>query len=130
MARRRRSPPALLTLHDAAAAVGLSVPTLRRHIRSGRLRAERIRGKYGPEYRVDARALAVLGLPVTLPPRRSPAIAPPRRHAGVESDALARLLAELGALRQELRDLRRALAELTARLPGAEPGRSGRARRR
>lgn len=41
-----------LTLREAAAALGLSVGTVRGHIRAGRLKAGREVGKYGPEYRI------------------------------------------------------------------------------
>jgi hypothetical protein len=128
--RRRRTPPDLLTLHDAAAAIGLSVATLRRHIRSGRLRAERIRGKYGPEYRIAPRALTALGLPLQLPLPRPRAETSRRPPARVDHDVVARLIAELGALREELHRLGSALAGLTARLAEARPARPGRAKRR
>jgi hypothetical protein len=47
-----------LTLREAAAAVGLSMGTLRGHIREGRLAAEQVTGKYGPEYRIRPAVLA------------------------------------------------------------------------
>jgi len=72
-----------MTLREAAEHVGLSVTTLRRYIRSGRLAAEKRPGRYGPEYFVSAQALAGAGFggdprPLTLPepvprPLRSPA---------------------------------------------------------
>lgn len=117
MAAKRRSVRRPLRLPEAAAAVGLSVSTLRRHIRSGRLRAERVRGKYGPEYRITYAALAALGLPVRrLPPR--PAASPtPDRIWRDALTAVARLAAaleplpaELTALRREVRRLRQTLA--------------------
>jgi excisionase family DNA binding protein len=46
-----------MTLREAAARVNLSVTTLRRYIRSGRLRAEKLPGRYGPEYFVSWNAL-------------------------------------------------------------------------
>lgn len=43
----------MLTLRHAAARTGLSATTLRRYIKSGRLPARLIPGRYGPEYVVD-----------------------------------------------------------------------------
>ncbi len=113
-----------LTLAEAAAAVGLSVKTLRRHIGRGRLRAERVRGKYGEEYRIDPAALAALGLPVRLPPPRpekppaGPAIRPLWHGVKALADTLEPVRAELVELRREIRRLERALALLTTRLAG------------
>ncbi len=42
-----------MTLREAADRAGLSVTTLRRYIRAGRLRAEKRPGRYGPEYFVS-----------------------------------------------------------------------------
>ena len=50
-----------LTLRDAADRTRLSVTTLRRYIRSGRLIAERTPGRYGPEYTVTLLALEQAG---------------------------------------------------------------------
>ena len=47
----------LMTLRQAADRTGLSATTLRRYIKSGRLRARLIPGRYGPEYVVDIAAL-------------------------------------------------------------------------
>ena len=52
----------LMTLRQAADATGLSATTLRRYIKSGRLRARLIPGRYGPEYVVDIAALEAAGL--------------------------------------------------------------------
>lgn len=52
----------LMTLRQAADATGLSATTLRRYIKSGRLRARLIPGRYGPEYVVDVAALEAAGL--------------------------------------------------------------------
>lgn len=46
-----------MTLRAAAARTGLSATTLRRYIKSGRLRARLIPGRYGPEYVVDDEGL-------------------------------------------------------------------------
>ena len=51
-----------LTLRDAAERTSRSVTTLRRYIRSGRLRADKTHGRYGPEYLIDQEALSAAGL--------------------------------------------------------------------
>ena len=51
-----------LTLRGAADRTGLSITTLRRYIRSGRLAAEMSPGRYGPEYYVSIEALGNAGL--------------------------------------------------------------------
>jgi len=47
-----------LTLREAAAALGLSMGTVRGHIRAGRLAAVQSVGKYGPEWRIRPAVLA------------------------------------------------------------------------
>lgn len=56
MAAQRREQD--LTLREAAAAVGLSVGTIRAHIRAGRLTPPQVTGKWGPEYRIPPAMLA------------------------------------------------------------------------
>src|SRR5262245_36346469 len=51
-----------MTLREAAERTDRSVTTLRRYIRSGRLRAEMREGRYGPEYFVSAQDLSEAGL--------------------------------------------------------------------
>ncbi|MBZ5639445.1 MAG: helix-turn-helix domain-containing protein [Acidobacteriia bacterium] len=51
-----------MTLREAAERVGLSVTTLRRYIRRGRLRAEKLAGRFGPEYFVSDEGLETAGL--------------------------------------------------------------------
>jgi hypothetical protein len=51
-----------MTLREAARRSSRSVTTLRRYIRSGRLAAQKRRGRFGPEYFVSERALAEAGL--------------------------------------------------------------------
>lgn len=51
-----------MTLREAAARTARSVTTLRRYIRSGRLVAEKRRGRFGPEYLVSEQALSEAGL--------------------------------------------------------------------
>lgn len=119
---KRQRPRRALTLPEAAAAVGLSVKTLRRHISRGRLRAERVRGKYGEEYRIKPAALAALGLPVRLPPPRpegqprDPALRLVWHEVKALADTLESTRSELAALRAELRRLERTLAVFANRL--------------
>ena len=47
-----RDKAADLTLRETAAALGLSVGTVRAHVKAGRLAASQAVGKYGPEYRL------------------------------------------------------------------------------
>ena len=42
-----------LTIAEAAEALGLSQRTIRRHIKSGKIRAELMPGQYGDEYRIN-----------------------------------------------------------------------------
>lgn len=51
-----------MTLREAADRTARSVTTLRRYIRSGRLRAEMRPGRYGPEYFIACDALAQAGV--------------------------------------------------------------------
>lgn len=51
-----------MNLREAAERTRRSITTLRRYIRSGRLRAEKIRGRYGPEYFVSEDQLRQAGL--------------------------------------------------------------------
>lgn len=53
-----------LSLREAATRTSLSVTTLRRYIRSGRLRAEKRNGRFGPEYFVSEGDLESAGLDV------------------------------------------------------------------
>ena len=53
-----------LSLREAATRTSLSVTTLRRYIRSGRLRAEKCNGRFGPEYFVSEGDLEAAGLDV------------------------------------------------------------------
>ena len=60
-----------LTLREAARRTSRSVTTLRRYIRSGRLAADKRKGRFGPEYFVSHEALGAAGIAVTdeAPPR-------------------------------------------------------------
>lgn len=78
-----------MTLREAAERTSRSVTTLRRYIRSGRLRAEKKAGRYGPEYFVSEDDLAAAGL--KLGPGTSLVPQAPRPLA---PDALDRVLRE------------------------------------
>jgi hypothetical protein len=74
-----------MSLRDAADRVSLSVTTLRRYIRSGRLRAEKLSGRFGPEYFVSDEGLLEAGLEgsarsenLPAPVRGQPRSLPPR----------------------------------------------------
>lgn len=64
-----------ITLREAAARTSRSITTLRRYIRSNRLRAEKRHGRFGPEYFVSLADLAEAGLEPG-PPDESAALVP------------------------------------------------------
>ncbi len=61
-----------MTLREAAERAGLSVTTLRRYIRNGKLRAEKRPGRYGPEYFVSDQDFAGAGIADDSAPRNLP----------------------------------------------------------
>ena len=65
-----------ISLREAAERTSRSVTTLRRYIRSGRLRADKLPGRFGPEYFVTADQLEAAGCDAPGP--GSVAIVPPR----------------------------------------------------
>ncbi len=87
------------SLREAAMRTSLSVTTLRRYIRSGRLRAEKQNGRFGPEYFVSPDDLAAAGL--DLAPASPPAL---RTGADLQAAPLERFLREAvpGDLYREL----------------------------
>jgi len=76
-----------MTLREAAHRTSRSVTTLRRYIRSGRLVAEKRRGRFGPEYLVSTEALADAGLETDdeSPPRELAPRAPSRAVSAAAS---------------------------------------------
>jgi len=84
-----------LTLREAAAALGLSVGTVRGHIRAGRLAAEQQAGKYGPEYRIRPAVLTAFAA----------------ERLGLKLDAAALRRPRQGATGQTLSDDSRELYE-------------------
>ena len=75
-----------MTLREAAGRTSRSVTTLRRYIRSGRLRAEKRNGRYGPEYFVSVHDLSEAGLQA-----ESAGLQP---SAPIEPDSLERVIRE------------------------------------
>lgn len=73
-----------LSLREAAARTSVSVTTLRRYIRSGRLRAEKRNGRFGPEYFVAESDLAAAGLETG----QTPGLAPLRPVSAPPSESL------------------------------------------
>lgn len=76
------------SLREAAARTSLSVTTLRRYIRGGRLRAEKQNGRFGPEYFVSEGDLAEAGLDLS----PTTALAPSPRTAEAATGQLERIL--------------------------------------
>ena len=97
------------TLSDAAAELGVSVKTVRRAIKSGRVPARLVDGPRGPEYRVDIRALNTggprIGKDRVRTPHRTPVLAsaPASSIAPEEINQLAERLASLEAEVNQLR---------------------------
>lgn len=96
----------IMTLREAARRTARSVTTLRRYIRSGRLSAEKQRGRFGPEYFVSEEALAAAGLEATEPePRdltRRPAPAPLAESPPAEPTVPVFLFQELQMKHEQL----------------------------
>ena len=61
-----------MSLREASARTSLSITTLRRYIRSGRLHAEKLQGRFGPEYFVSPRDLESAGVEPLDGPRATP----------------------------------------------------------
>jgi hypothetical protein len=76
-----------LSLREAALRTARSVTTLRRHIRSGRLHADKLGGRFGPEYFVTPEQLDAAGIDVA---PAGTALAAPALAAAGETAALAR----------------------------------------
>lgn len=66
----------LLTIREAAQLVGRTPATIRRYIRSGRLKAEKEIGKFGEEYKIGREDLLALGFTAQsdLPARTAPSV--------------------------------------------------------
>ena len=71
-----------MTLREAAEQTSRSITTLRRYIRSGRLRAEKQDGRFGPEYFVSQQDLGRAGLSPESPEHRGAALASRSEGAG------------------------------------------------
>lgn len=66
----------LLTIREASQLVGRTPATIRRYIRSGRLKADKELGKFGEEYKIRREDLLALGLAAQsdLPARTAPSV--------------------------------------------------------
>jgi len=75
-----------MTLREAAIKTARSVTTLRRHIRSGRLAADKIPGRFGPEYFVTDEQLAAARLETAAvaPPAEAPSRSIVKRAAAAD----------------------------------------------
>ncbi len=105
---------AWITVKETASRLGVTTRTVRLWIEAGKLSGERIRGKYGPEWRVPAAQVEALverqeSRSVLLDTASAPGA---QRPAAV----LAALAAELTSLRQEIAEQRRLLASLDSAL--------------
>src|SRR5213594_1599936 len=73
----------LLTIREASRLIGRTPATVRRYIRSGRLKADKEIGKFGEEYKIRREDLLALGFPAPseLPARVEPSV-PSARESG------------------------------------------------
>jgi len=73
----------LLTIREASQLIGRTPATVRRYIRSGRLKADKEIGKFGEEYKIRREDLLALGFPAPseLPARVEPSV-PSARESG------------------------------------------------
>lgn len=92
-----------MSLREASERTARSVTTLRRYIRSGRLRADKLPGRFGPEYFVTIEQLGAAGLDAP-DPGSAPADPPPRGETALAARATAALGAINAPLERLLRD--------------------------
>lgn len=139
---RTQSPPEVegLTVTEAASAYGVSVSTIRRLLKAGRLAGVLVPGPKGSEYRVNGDDLAALGYRVKETPGGARLTA---ARASLEAEELAGQVARLESelelervrreaaereaevLAQSLDDLRVVISKLPAALPAGEKPRRG-----
>lgn len=97
-----RNASADLTLREAAKVLGLSMSTVRAYVKSGKLQAATVAGKWGPEYRLRPTVVAAYGA----------------EHLGLELDADALTRVAKGqageALAEDVRELYERLLTVTA----------------
>jgi len=72
-----------LTIREASEAIGRAPATIRRYIKSGRLPAEKERGKFGEEFKIHPEALQALGIV-----RGSPLATRPSRQESLPARSL------------------------------------------
>lgn len=94
-----RDKPADLTLRESAAALGLSVGTVRAHIRAGRLHATQVVAKHGPEYRLRPAVVAAFGAE--------------RLGLELDADSLGKPAPPVGAVGEDVRELYERLLQAT-----------------
>jgi len=69
----------LLTIREASQLIGRTSATVRRYIRSGRLRAEKEMGKFGEEYKIRREDLLALGFSTAMVPSHEASHMPVRQ---------------------------------------------------
>jgi len=95
----------LLTIREASRLIGRTPATVRRYIRSGRLKAEKEIGKFGEEYKIRREDLQALGFSTDggdLPVRVQPAVPAPREATPQELMVPASLYNELLAKHEQI----------------------------
>jgi hypothetical protein len=98
------TPPQRVTLRLAARAAGVSEVTLRKHLKAGKIEAERTAGKYGEVWSVDVDSLAAFvrqqyGRRLAAIPATAASGDTAQRDSGASAEAL---VARIEALSQEL----------------------------
>ena len=86
-----------LTLREAAQRTSRSITTLRRYIRSGRLRAEKRFGRFGPEYFLSPQDLASAGFDLDGDSERAPVAPAPAETLPVPTAANTAIEAPVAA---------------------------------
>lgn len=91
-----------LTIAEAAEALGLSERTIRRQIKSGKIKAELVPGRYGTEYRISGLGERAVARPAV---DKTPASTLDRTPASVLDKTLDKALDMVKALQQEKAEL-------------------------
>src|SRR5437867_988695 len=119
----------LLTIREASRLIGRTPATVRRYIRSGRLRAEKEPGKFGEEYKIRREDLLSLGftadgeLPVHVVEERNIEITLLQEKVKRLEAAAAHAAADEGLDKNmaEIRQKERDIAKIEAEEPGVAP---------
>jgi len=105
-----------LTIAEAAEALGLSQRTIRRHIKSGKIRAELMPGQYGDEYRINGLEETTAAEPVVDKALdKTPASAMDKALDKTPASAMDKALDMVKALQQEKAELYAQVAYWQAR---------------